>query len=87
MSLGELVLTASHEVVRRCSGGRVAAASARGQVAGHACGFGGRSFTNSNPNRPLMQRWPSVTDESSGEVTFTIVLSWTCRSSVQPTPQ
>ena len=43
--------------------------------------------TNSKPKRPLMHRWPSVTDESSGEVTFTIRLSWTCRSTAQPTPQ
>ncbi len=46
-----------------------------------------RSFVNSKPKRPLMQRWPSVTDESNGEVTFTIVLSWTWRSTAQPTPQ
>ena len=48
---------------------------------------GPRFWTNWKPKRPLMQRWPSVTDESSGEVTFTIVLSWTCSESVQPTPQ
>src|SRR3990170_917220 len=34
-----------------------------------------------------MHRCPSVTDESIGEVTFTIVLSWTWRSRAQPTPQ
>jgi hypothetical protein len=34
-----------------------------------------------------MQRWPSVTDESIGELTVTISLSWTWRSSTQPTPQ
>src|SRR5258707_15876122 len=34
-----------------------------------------------------MQRWPSVTVESIGDVTFTIALSWTCRSTAQPTPQ
>ena len=33
-----------------------------------AVGCGPRFWTNSKPNRPLMQRWPSVTDESSGEV-------------------
>ena len=46
-----------------------------------------RAFVNSKPKRPLMHRWPSVTVESIGEVTFTIVLSWTCRSTAQPTPQ
>ncbi len=40
-----------------------------------------------NPKRPLMQRCPSVTDESVGEVTLTIRSSWTWRVSVQPTPQ
>src|SRR5690349_7062628 len=34
-----------------------------------------------------MHRWPSVTEESIGEVAFTIRLSWTCRSIAQPTPQ
>ena len=34
-----------------------------------------------------MHRWPSVTVESIGEVTFTIGLSWTWRSTAQPTPQ
>ena len=47
----------------------------------------GRSLTNSNPKRPFTHRWPSVTDESSGEVTFRILSSWTWRSSTQPTPQ
>ncbi len=46
-----------------------------------------RSCTNWNPKRPLMQRWPSVIEESSGEVTFTTELSWTWRVRVQPTPQ
>ena len=35
-------------------------------------GRGGRLLTNSKPKRPLMHRWPSVTDESVGEVTLTI---------------
>ena len=48
---------------------------------------GVRLWTKSKPKRPLTHRWPSVTDESSGEVTFTISLSWTCRLRVQPTPQ
>ena len=47
----------------------------------------GRSLTNSKPKRPLMQRWPSVTVESSGEVTLRILSSWTCSSTAQPTPQ
>src|SRR5918995_1918186 len=34
-----------------------------------------------------MQRWPLVTEWSSGEDTFTISLSWTWTSSSQPTPQ
>src|SRR5579862_4374536 len=34
-----------------------------------------------------MHRLPCVTDTSNGDVTFTISLSWTCRDSVQPTPQ
>src|SRR5207253_10273708 len=46
-----------------------------------------RFCTNWKPNRPLTQRWPSVTELSSGEVTLTMSLSWTCRLSVQPTPQ
>src|SRR5215218_4043383 len=46
-----------------------------------------REFVNSKPKRPLMQRWPSVTVESIGDVTFTIWLSWTWRSTAQPTPQ
>src|SRR5688572_9389327 len=54
---------------------------------GQAWGFGGRSFTNSKPKRPFTHKWPSVTDESSGEVTLRIVSSWTWRSSTQPTPQ
>ena len=37
-----------------------------------------RFCTNWKPNRPLMQRWPSVTSMSSGEVTLTIALSCTC---------
>ena len=47
----------------------------------------GRSLTNWKPKRPLMQRWPSVTLESSGDITFTTSASWTTRSSEQPTPQ
>src|SRR5262249_40177502 len=46
-----------------------------------------RRCTNGNPNRPLMQRCPDVTSLSSGDVTLTIALSWTCSSSMQPTPQ
>ena len=34
-----------------------------------------------------MHRWPSVTDESSGEVTLTIRSSWTWSATAQPTPQ
>ena len=34
-----------------------------------------------------MQRWPSVTDESSGEVTLRILSSWTWSSTAHPTPQ
>ena len=45
------------------------------------------SCTNSQPKRPLMHRWPRVTSASRGEVTLTIRLSWTCKVSVQPTPQ
>jgi hypothetical protein len=44
-------------------------------------------FVNSKPNRPLMQRWPSVTEESIGEVTFTMVSSWAWSVTAQPTPQ
>ena len=46
-----------------------------------------RDCTNANPKRPLMQRWPLVTELSHGEVTFTISLSCTWSSSSQPTPQ
>src|SRR3954449_9286668 len=46
-----------------------------------------RDWVNSKPNRPLMHRWPSVTVLSIGEVTLTMRLSWTCRSTAQPTPQ
>src|SRR5438093_10775779 len=46
-----------------------------------------RFWTNSKPNRPLMQRWPCVTLTSSGDVTFTMRLSWVWRVNVQPTPQ
>ena len=45
------------------------------------------SCTNSQPKRPLMHRWPRVTSTSRGEVTLTIRLFWTCKVSVQPTPQ
>jgi hypothetical protein len=48
---------------------------------------GARFWTNWKPKRPLTQRWPSVTDESFGEVTLTMSLSWTWRLTVQPTPQ
>src|SRR5512140_1924158 len=40
-----------------------------------------------NPKRPLTQRWPSVIDASSGDVTFTMAPCWTWSVSVQPTPQ
>src|SRR5262245_47269598 len=54
----------------------------------HSAGWRpGRLFTNSKPNRPLMQRWPSVTDESIGEVTLTIRSSWAWSVSAHPTPQ
>jgi hypothetical protein len=39
------------------------------------------------PKRPLMQRLPRVMSWSSGELTLTIWLSWTCRVRLQPTPQ
>ena len=45
------------------------------------------TWTNSNPKRPFTHRCPLVTDDSMGEVTFTIRLSWTWSDSVQPTPQ
>ena len=47
----------------------------------------GSTWTNSNPKRPFTHRWPLVTDDSMGEVTFTIRLSWTWSDRVQPTPQ
>src|SRR3954469_19067170 len=34
-----------------------------------------------------MQRLPSVTSWSSGDVTLTISFCWTCSSRLQPTPQ
>ena len=43
--------------------------------------------TNSKPKRPLMQRFPFVTEESVGESTFTMRLSCTVSESTQPTPQ
>src|SRR6185437_555546 len=46
-----------------------------------------RRWTNSKPKRPFTHKWPWVTSLSSGEVTLTIVLSWTCSSRLQPTPQ
>src|SRR5690348_18206585 len=42
---------------------------------------------NCQPKRPLMQRFPCVTEWSSGELTFTIRPSWACTVSSQPTPQ
>src|SRR6266508_2052868 len=48
---------------------------------------GSRFCTNSKPNRPLMHRCPRVMSWSSGEVTFTIALSWTWSSRSHPTPQ
>ena len=47
----------------------------------------GSTWTNSNPKRPFTHRCPLVTDDSMGEVTFTIRLSWTWSDRVQPTPQ
>ena len=47
----------------------------------------GRFWTCWKPKRPLMQRLPWVTGWSGGDITLTIVLSWTCSDSVQPTPQ
>ena len=44
----------------------------------------GRTRSRSGPSRTGGR---SVTDESEGEVTFTIRLSWTWSESVQPTPQ
>jgi MoeA-like protein len=38
-----------------------------------------RRWTNLKPNRPFTHRWPWVTSWSSGEVTFTMRLSCTCR--------
>jgi FdhD/NarQ family len=46
-----------------------------------------RRWTNSKPNRPFTRRWPWLTSWSKGEVTFTIRLSCTCSSRLQPTPQ
>ena len=57
------------------------AANARG------CSSPGGDSTNVKPKRPLMHKWPWVTETSEGEVTFTIRLSCTCSESVQPTPQ
>src|SRR5436190_16097079 len=54
------------------------------RVTGHEC-F--PPCTYRQPNRPLMQRLPSVTGFSSGDVAFTISPSCTCSVSVQPTPQ
>ena len=44
-------------------------------------------WTNCQPKRPLMQRWPEVTEWSIGEVTRTILPSCAWTVSVQPTPQ
>ena len=52
-----------------------------------ACQPGSRACTCWKPKRPLMQRFPRVTSWSSGLVTLTIVLSCTCSSRLQPTPQ
>jgi hypothetical protein len=43
--------------------------------------------TNWKPKRPLMQRCPLVTEDSTGEPTFTIALSCTCSVTAHPTPQ
>lgn len=61
----------------------------RGTAAGSTIGYGAglRFWTYLQPKRPLMQRLPRVTSWSSGDVTFTISLSWTCNSRLQPTPQ
>src|SRR5690242_7870051 len=42
---------------------------------------------NCQPKRPLMQRFPCVTEWSSGELTFTICPACACTVSSQPTPQ
>ena len=64
---------------------------AGGLTAAHAAACGqdspDRPWTNSKPNRPFTHRCPLVTSWSSGDVTFTILLSWTCSSRLQPTPQ
>src|SRR5687768_4119607 len=55
---------------------------------GAACGETQERFwTNCHPNRPLMHRCPLVTSWSIGDMTRTMLLSCTCSSSVQPTPQ
>lgn len=48
---------------------------------------GPRLCTKSKPKRPLMHRWPFVTVDSSGEVTFRIEPSCTCSVRAHPTPQ
>ena len=64
-----------------------------GDGQGHGNGHGHkdeccrRRCTNSKPKRPFTQRCPLVTLLSSGDVTLTMALSWTCSSSMQPTPQ
>src|SRR5262249_54038046 len=47
----------------------------------------GRFWTCWKPNRPLMHKWPWVTEWSDGLVTFTICPCCTCSSRLQPTPQ
>ena len=42
---------------------------------------------NCQPKRPLMQRFPRVTEWSSGELTFTICPDCACTVSSHPTPQ
>ena len=74
---------------RRCRGARAASAVGRAAAATGPPPTAARrgaaarrrstryrrgALVNSKPNRPLMQRWPSVTDESIGEVTLTIVV-------------
>src|SRR5712692_6678395 len=45
------------------------------------------SCVNCQPNRPLMHKFPCVTELSSGELTFTICPACACTVSSHPTPQ
>jgi hypothetical protein len=64
------LLDGSQSVLPLSAGGSLGTAVSR---AASACKS--PPWTNSKPNRPLMQRWPWVTSTSRGEVTFTIRLS------------